>query len=82
MRRRAAARRFPGAFAKYRELDRGVLELAVENTNLKAQRLAFGPAQQAADAFRDSLEHVASAAPAEGSLPRRRAGREGHAGGA
>jgi predicted signal transduction protein with EAL and GGDEF domain len=47
---------FATRFAKYREMDRRILDLAVENTNLKAQRLAFGPAQEAADAFRDSLK--------------------------
>jgi hypothetical protein len=47
-------------FAQYRKLDRSILALAVENTNLKAQRLSFGPAQQAADKFRDSLGTVAS----------------------
>jgi len=45
-------------FAAYRELDRRILLLAVENTNLKAQRLSFGPAQEAADSFRDALEAV------------------------
>jgi hypothetical protein len=47
---------FVTRFAEYRELDRRILALAVENTNLKAQRLSFGPAQEAADAFRDALE--------------------------
>ena len=46
-----------------RELDRRILDLAVENTNLKAQRLSFGPAQDAATSFRDALEAVAPAAP-------------------
>jgi len=46
-------------FAEYSELDRRILDLAVQNTNLKAQRLAFGPAQDAADTFRDALEAVA-----------------------
>ena len=46
-------------FAQYRELDRTILTLAVENTNLKAQDLAFGPARQAADNFRNSLGAVA-----------------------
>jgi hypothetical protein len=50
-------------FAEYRELDRTILTLAVENTNLKAQRLAFGPAQEAANSFRDSLGLVASSVP-------------------
>ena len=44
---------FGRRFAEYRALDRNILELAVENTNLKAQRLSFGPAQEAADAFRE-----------------------------
>lgn len=47
---------FDQRFAEYRKLDRSVLDLAVENTNLKAQRLSFGPAQQAADAFQKSLD--------------------------
>ena len=45
-------------YAQYRELDRTILALAVENTNLKAQDLAFGPARKAADNFRDSLSTV------------------------
>ena len=49
---------FVTRFAEYRDLDRRILDLAVENTNLKAQRLSFGPAQEAADSFRDSLEGV------------------------
>jgi hypothetical protein len=52
---------FVSQFASYRELDRRILDLAVENTNLKAQRLSFGPAQEAADSFRDALESVAPA---------------------
>lgn len=52
---------FVGRFAEYRELERRILDLAVENTNLKAQRLSFGPAQEAADAFRGSIELVAPA---------------------
>jgi hypothetical protein len=42
---------FGGHFAEYEALDREVLTLAVENTNLKAQRLSYGPARAAADAF-------------------------------
>lgn len=49
---------FVTRFAAYQELDGRILGLAVENTNLKAQRLSFGPAQEAADSFRDSLEAV------------------------
>jgi hypothetical protein len=47
---------FAKRFAEYLTLDRSVLELAVENTNLKAQRLSFGPAREAADSFRGALE--------------------------
>ena len=50
---------FVSRFAEYRELDRRILDLAVENTNLKAQRLSFGSAQEAADSFRDAVEAVA-----------------------
>jgi hypothetical protein len=49
---------FVTRFAAYRELDRRILDLAVENTNLKAQRLSFGPAQEAADAFHGALDAV------------------------
>jgi hypothetical protein len=52
---------FVGCFADYSALDRRILDLAVENTNLKAQRLSFGPAQEAADSFQHSLETVAPA---------------------
>lgn len=56
---------FASRFAEYRALDRRILDLAVENTNLKAQRLAFGPAQEAADAFRDNLKAVVPSVPAK-----------------
>jgi hypothetical protein len=49
---------FSRRFAEYRELDRRLLDLAVENTNLKAQRLSFGAGQEAADSFRAALEAV------------------------
>jgi hypothetical protein len=50
---------------KYQSLDEKILALAVENTNLKAQRLSFGPAGQAADEFKDALLSVASSASAK-----------------
>ncbi len=56
---------FKSRFAEYRTLDRRILDLAVENTNLKAQRLSYGPAQEAADAFRDALKTLEPASPAE-----------------
>ena len=43
-------------FAEYRTLDADILPLAVENTNIKAQRLSFGAGRDAARAFRQSLE--------------------------
>jgi hypothetical protein len=49
---------FDKRFHEYRELDRRILDLAVANTNLKAQRLSFGPAREQADAFRDALQGV------------------------
>jgi len=52
---------FSAHFAEYDQLDRRILDLAVENTNLKAQRLSFGPAQDAADSFRDAIDAVAAA---------------------
>jgi hypothetical protein len=50
---------FGRRFASYEALDHTILDLAVENTNLKAQRLSFGPAQEAANAFREALAAVA-----------------------
>ncbi|HEY7499144.1 MAG TPA: hypothetical protein VH740_11555 [Vicinamibacterales bacterium] len=47
---------FRARFGEYQTLDGSVLGLAVENTNLKAQRLSFGAAQQAADALGQSLD--------------------------
>jgi hypothetical protein len=56
---------FDKRFADYRALDRRVLELAVENTNLKAQSLSFGPVQDTADAFRSALDMVTAAKESE-----------------
>lgn len=54
---------FKKHFAEYQALDQTVLELAVENTNLKAQHLSFGPEREAADAFESALGAMAQAAP-------------------
>ena len=51
---------FQKQWSKYRALDKQILTLAVENTNLKAQALALGPSREAADAFRAYLEKAAS----------------------
>ena len=56
---------FTGHFTAYRKLDHDVLDLAVQNTNLKAQRLSFGPIREAADGFRDDLQAAAQLAPAK-----------------
>ena len=54
---------FVSRFRAFDDLDRRILDLAVENSNLKAQRLSYGPAQDAADAFRDALSGLAAATP-------------------
>jgi hypothetical protein len=51
---------FTTRFEEYKRLDDEILSLAVEGTNVKAQRLSFGPAQEAADAFRKALETAAA----------------------
>jgi hypothetical protein len=53
---------FEERFAEYRKLDEEILPLAVENSNLKAQRLSFGPAREAAAEFRQSLDAAVRAA--------------------
>ena len=58
-------RAFEDHLAEYEKVDGDILELAVENTNLKAQRLSFGPTRAAADAFRDALDSVARSAAAK-----------------
>jgi len=55
---------FATQFTQLRSLDRSILELAIESTNLKAQRLSFRDAQEAATAFGDAIESAASKAPA------------------
>lgn len=52
---------FERRFAEFRALDRGILALAVENSNLKAQRLSFGDGQKAADDFQTALQRIAPA---------------------
>jgi len=46
---------FKKQFADYLAVDKRVLALAVENTNLKAQHLSFGPARETADRFEAAL---------------------------
>ena len=54
---------FTDHFGAYRKLDHDVLDLAVQNTNLKAQRLSFGPVRETADGYRDALHSAAQLAP-------------------
>jgi hypothetical protein len=49
---------FDAAFKSYLELDAKVLALAVENTNLKAQGLSFGPLRESADRLREALQKL------------------------
>jgi hypothetical protein len=58
-----ALEEFRGHFDEYEKLDRGILRLAVENTNLKAQRLSFGAGREAAEGFRAALSDIATQAP-------------------
>jgi hypothetical protein len=58
-----ALARFKTKFAEYEQLDRDILALAVENTNIKALQLSFGPAKAAGDAFKAALEKAATSAP-------------------
>jgi hypothetical protein len=66
--------RFKAKFDECRKLDAEILPLAVENTNLKAQRLSFGEAQESADGFGAAVDAAAAAArSADGELQATRA---------
>jgi hypothetical protein len=56
--------RFRTAFKAYEFVDTEVLALAVENTNLKAQGLSFGPVRAAADRYGDALQKLLARVPA------------------
>ncbi|MBA4356427.1 MAG: hypothetical protein C0405_01735, partial [Desulfovibrio sp.] len=51
-------RRFEEAFSEYRKADEEVLALAVQNTNLKAFALSFGPASEALAKMEQALRPV------------------------
>ena len=51
---------FRQRFDEYRTVDANILDLAVENTNLKAQGLLFGASQEAVDALAKSLAALGS----------------------
>jgi hypothetical protein len=57
---------FAARYDEYRKLDDEILAMAAENTNVKAQRLSFGPVREASGQFRSALEAVARAAPEPG----------------
>ena len=60
-------REFSQCWDTLQEIDREVLSLAVQNTNLKASRLSFGPAAAAMRSMEEALNHlmeVASSSPA------------------
>lgn len=57
---------FDTAWTAYQELDREILALAVENTNLKAVKLSLGAAADALTRFDAALQQIAAAA---GSSP-------------
>lgn len=56
---------FTARFAEYRKLDEQILGLVVEQTNVKAQQMAFGPAREAADTLRSALDDLAPSTQAE-----------------
>ena len=64
---------FNQRLGEYRKVNDTILSLAVQNTNLKAQRLSFGPAQDAARSFASALESVRPSRPAENWQVRARA---------
>ena len=57
---------FEKQLGRYEALDRQILDLAVENSNLKAQRLSFGPAQEAAESFARAVDAAAYARAGDG----------------
>jgi hypothetical protein len=51
---------FHGKFAAYEVLDANILELSVENTNVKAMRHSFGSVSEAANAFKQAVSTLAT----------------------
>jgi hypothetical protein len=49
---------FLQTFSAFKHIDDELLKLAVQNTNLKAYRLAFGPAAAAINQMNESLSHI------------------------
>jgi hypothetical protein len=55
---------FGSRWESYRQVNAAVLDLARDSSNLKAQRLAFGPVQEAADACVAALDRIRPASAA------------------
>ena len=53
---------FVTQFAEYGKLDAQILGLVADQTNIKAQRLAFGPVMQSADAMRTAVDALTPSA--------------------
>jgi hypothetical protein len=53
---------FSRCWEKLQEIDREVLSLAVQNTNLKALRLSFGPAAETMRSMQDAHSHLMAVA--------------------
>lgn len=54
----ALLKKFRAEYARVVTIDREILGLAVENTNIKAQRLSFGSAYDAANRLSSALEQI------------------------
>jgi hypothetical protein len=55
---------FTQRYSDYKTLDDTILELAIENSNIKAQRLLFGPQAEAVQAIRAALDAAVAQVPA------------------
>ena len=66
----ALAAQFLERWRELTTLEAEILSLAIENTNLKAQRLSFGEGQQAASAFAAAVTAAAASAPGSASAQR------------
>ncbi|MBI5586190.1 MAG: hypothetical protein HY892_20465 [Deltaproteobacteria bacterium] len=54
---------FDGAWAEFVKIDRETLDFAVQNTNLKAARLSFGPGAEAMQLLEKTINRLASRQP-------------------
>lgn len=58
---RELLKEFDGAWNAFRKIDKEILELAVQNTNLKASRLSHGPSQEAIRRLGSNLDALREA---------------------